>query len=1149
MGEYTRHFAELSAKDALIAGGKGASLGEMHNSGITVPEGFVVLSTTFDRFIKATGLEAEIAAELDKVNHKEVHTVERASETIKALILGHEVPVEIQKEITEKFEKLNAQFVAVRSSATAEDSSAAAWAGQLESFLNTTKKCLLENVKKCWASLFTPRAIFYRFEKGLRNTNISVAVVVQKMVESQESGIAFSVHPVTQDFNQLIIEAGFGLGEAIVSGQITPDSYVVDKRSWKIIELTVNEQAKGLYRKADGGNEWKQLAEKGKKQVLSEKEITELSKLIAKIEDHYGFPVDVEWAREKGKFYIVQSRPITTLEKLEKEQTLVEKFKKEIGDEEVFVLRGKFIPLFLMTDWLRFYDKKFQKKKGVYPVLSLKKKGLFYGYLSLNRYLDASREGIQRYIENKEFKRNICARYEKIKRKINNFYNDYFANTPKKDDELLKVLRVAEQNLHEVVALTLFIDFLDSNIIKKIYSEKGFYFDYDKIFEVANIYDFPSFDLKNNIEILKWANRNTEYLKYIYTGYSAAPTKKETERKISRIDLTKLKKDVINSEKELEKRIKKKKNFRNKLNKKEKRVADFISWISELRDDRKILMNKMDVLMNESVKSLYSNWKIDRSLSLYSFAFEVLKGKKFVLENIESVRKRDNDFVNLYYGKEKYEEKFDGLEKEFAQSELLEKPKRVANIIKGQIANKGKAKGFARVIHDPQKTHSFMEGEVLVTGMTRPEFISIIKKASAIVTDEGGIGCHAAIVSRELNKPCVIGTKNATEIIQDGDLLDVDADNGVIKILESGDKAMAEMYKTQISLSEWLDKINHRLTEKIRIEDNEKRERLSVLNKIIGLGFDKPTKFSPKDIADQSPEFREFLKNRGEEKCALRLIPLEKSLPKLRMRGQKIKDVIITWFPEQKIAYEKYRAEFIPHPEKNIWATIFIVNKKGIFGEIIKDGHHTLTQGFYSKAKPITFSYDFKTWKLNPKKKEALCYLKDMIKSIYVKDKKLREKISNRLGSKFANEYICGYFETTHSEFGTWFIDYNRILGDIYSDYEIINPKKGKLSGIVGNKGVARGKVHIIENPSAEELETGEVLVCDMTKPEFLPAMKKASAIVTKRGGLLSHAAIIARELGKPCIVAVQNALELLKTGDYVKVDADKGIVKIISKK
>lgn len=321
--ELIRNFKQISKKDVKIAGGKGASLGEMIQTGIPVPEGFVILSEAFEKFIneeyvEENDLKVEIDGILNKVNTEEIHTVDQASEQIKALILNAEMPKEIEKAILKEFKKLNCKFVAVRSSATAEDSSSAAWAGQLETYLNTTEKNLIENVKKCWASLFTPRAIFYRFEQKLNKKKISVAVVVQKMIQSEESGISFSVHPVTQDKNHIIIEAGLGLGEAIVSGQITPDSYTIDKQTWKILDITVNEQNKALYRNTKGekGNTWKKLTkEQANKQVLCEKEIIELAKLIKKIEQHYSFPVDVEWAREKGKFYITQSRPITTLGK------------------------------------------------------------------------------------------------------------------------------------------------------------------------------------------------------------------------------------------------------------------------------------------------------------------------------------------------------------------------------------------------------------------------------------------------------------------------------------------------------------------------------------------------------------------------------------------------------------------------------------------------------------------------------------------------------------------------------------------------------------------------------------------------------------------------------------------------------------------
>jgi pyruvate,water dikinase len=312
--KFTKPFKELGRNDAAIAGGKGASLGEMTRARIPVPPGFVVLSGAFEQFIQETDLAAEIDSILESVKHEDINSVEEASEKIKALILSREMPKDIEEEIEQGFKELDAQYVAVRSSATAEDSASAAWAGQLDSFLNTTHAQLLENVKHCWASLFTPRAIFDRFEKNLHTQKISVAVVIQKMVESEISGIAFSVHPVTQDSNQLIIEAGLGLGEAIVSGQITPDSYVVEKDPRRIIDLNISEQERGLYKITGGGNEWKDIPkDEGAKQKLSEEEIMELTEIILGIEKHYGFPCDIEWARENKEFYIVQSRPITTL--------------------------------------------------------------------------------------------------------------------------------------------------------------------------------------------------------------------------------------------------------------------------------------------------------------------------------------------------------------------------------------------------------------------------------------------------------------------------------------------------------------------------------------------------------------------------------------------------------------------------------------------------------------------------------------------------------------------------------------------------------------------------------------------------------------------------------------------------------------------
>ena len=332
---FIKNFRELTKKDVDIAGGKGASLGEMINAKIPVPPGFVILAGVFDRFLEETNLTQEIEAQLKKVNYDDINSVDRVSNVIRDLIHDTKMPKDLKKEILFEFKKMKCKFVAVRSSATAEDSSIASWAGELESYLNTTEKTLLENVKKCWSSLFTPRAIFYRKEKNLRNAHVSVAVVIQEMVESEISGITFTVHPVTQDKNQMIIEAGCGLGEAIVSGSITPDSYIIGKSQiqnhkfqinlkskiqnpkqsqFEILDINIAKQEKQIVRCLKKGVKWTAVSKsKQEKQKLTGKQIIELSKICVQIEKHYKKPQDIEWAFRDDKFYIVQSRPITTL--------------------------------------------------------------------------------------------------------------------------------------------------------------------------------------------------------------------------------------------------------------------------------------------------------------------------------------------------------------------------------------------------------------------------------------------------------------------------------------------------------------------------------------------------------------------------------------------------------------------------------------------------------------------------------------------------------------------------------------------------------------------------------------------------------------------------------------------------------------------
>ena len=314
MSNFIRPFNKISKRDVRLAGGKGASLGEMTQAGMLVPPGFVVLAAAFDRFLDETDLSLEVEAGLKKVNYKDTNSVDRASNVIGDLIHDAQMPKDLQTIILAEFKKLKRPLVAVRSSATAEDSTQASWAGELETYLNTTEKTLLGRVKQCWSSLYTPRAIFYRNEQGMRKSRVSVAVVIQTMVQSEISGITFTVHPVTKDRNQMIIEAGYGLGEAIVSGQITPDSYVVGKRGLDLLDINVAEQKRMLIKKGASGNAWQPVPKtRQHSQKLTGKQIIELANICIRIEKYYRKPQDIEWAFAKGKFYITQSRPITTL--------------------------------------------------------------------------------------------------------------------------------------------------------------------------------------------------------------------------------------------------------------------------------------------------------------------------------------------------------------------------------------------------------------------------------------------------------------------------------------------------------------------------------------------------------------------------------------------------------------------------------------------------------------------------------------------------------------------------------------------------------------------------------------------------------------------------------------------------------------------
>ncbi len=307
---------EIRKEDIISVGGKGASLGEMASIGLPVPKAFVVTAQAFRRFLVETGIEQKIFSSYENLDVENSEALEKAADGAKDMVMKAKMPAAIRDDIKKAYRKMAAKdlIVAVRSSATAEDLPDASFAGQQETYLNIKgEAALVESVQKCWASLYGARAIYYRAKQGFDDHTVNIAVVVQQLVHSEKAGVMFTSHPITGE-PKAIIEGSWGLGEAVVSGTVSPDNYVFDQRTEKVVDTFIANKKVEII--ADGDNGTKVVDVIGARQdalVLSEAEVAKLAMYGKIAEDHYGIPQDVEWGIVGETFYILQSRPITTI--------------------------------------------------------------------------------------------------------------------------------------------------------------------------------------------------------------------------------------------------------------------------------------------------------------------------------------------------------------------------------------------------------------------------------------------------------------------------------------------------------------------------------------------------------------------------------------------------------------------------------------------------------------------------------------------------------------------------------------------------------------------------------------------------------------------------------------------------------------------
>jgi pyruvate,water dikinase len=336
-------FNDLRKEDIPLVGGKCANLGELLGRiGVPVPNGFAISANAYKVFLEKTKANKKIQILLSDMNIADMKSQQHISKKIRNLIESLPMPKEMEKEILNGYQELCRKVgrknatVAVRSSATAEDLPGASFAGQQDTFLNVTHKNLFTSIKKCWSSLFTPRAIVYRKEKGFSDAEVLISVAVQELISSKASGVMFTLEPVSGAKDKVVINASWGLGEAIVSGQVTPDEYVVNKGSLKVSEKHVVKKDRQIVSDTKGGTKWVTVPQEMRdRPVLTDEVIIRLAQYGVQIENHYGVPQDIEWAvDDRGRIFILQARP-ETVHGLKGKLKGIER--KELMEEEILV--------------------------------------------------------------------------------------------------------------------------------------------------------------------------------------------------------------------------------------------------------------------------------------------------------------------------------------------------------------------------------------------------------------------------------------------------------------------------------------------------------------------------------------------------------------------------------------------------------------------------------------------------------------------------------------------------------------------------------------------------------------------------------------------------------------------------------------------
>lgn len=817
-------FNEIKKEDVLIVGGKGANLGEMTSAKINVPNGFVITADAYRDFLKVNAIDSLIENGIKKSADDEKILLNEA-EHFRGKIKSGKFPEQLENAIREKYFNLgNNTRVAVRSSATAEDLPDASFAGQQETYLNVQGiESVLNGVRNCYASLWGNRAVSYRFHQGYDQTSVSIAVVIQEMIESEKSGVLFTVNPVNKKENEMQINASFGLGESVVSGRVTADSYIIDK-SGNIIEVNIgSKETQIIY----GDKETVEVSvnpDKRKTRALNDREILELMKCGLEIEKHYGMPMDIEWAIKNDIVYILQARAITTLKNSENDITGNDLIEKYINGKKIKKDTKEVMSFFLekMPFAHRVLDFDYLMAINDQKVNILSEGGII---LPRNPIIDD--DGIQTFSDDgKRIGKNIFKFFNILKnmkdfefcyKKCKDFMNIYeveieeikhlnFENmTLTECGNFLEESYVLLQKLaYDRFKYALFPSVLNSKkftkIIKKVnsnYSSFDFYWDLDnKTSVVTNDVYKMAREIRKN-EALKKAIISGENFKELYKKYndfknisdefmkdngfksdyncyclSAKTFLEDPDRLINILrPILNENSNESNDIKDFSKLMESVKEIYGRKYQDVEKQIKYFRYFHVVREESQYLWETLFYYVRKCVKRINFILLGDENIEIgvaNLFHKELLKAI-----NRGNLNESDKEKIN------RRNEKFPLAVKVWEASKLLIF-KTDGDVLKGVSGSTGIAVGKVCLINSPKEFYKMKKGDILVCHLTDPEWTPLFKLASAVVADTGSALSHAAIVAREYNIPAVLGVGFATTKFKDGDTIQVDGNTGEV---------------------------------------------------------------------------------------------------------------------------------------------------------------------------------------------------------------------------------------------------------------------------------------------------------------------------------------------------------------------------------